>query len=614
MVTTRNGGCRRSTGPSGGSAATRRASSSSVAATWSRYEAPIVYHSRSRNSGLCRGPPKSPSRKARATWKMLPEPAAISRFIHSSGDGARKRGTDAPAAGWNSVRENLDGRLGDQVRREARGVHLDVAAFREEGADLAGESLGALEARAQVGRHGREYAARVRGGKAAPRRVPGWTSPVPVRIVGPVKAATIHGFRQVDERAVDEYRCRARVFRHAATGCEVLHLATADTENLFAFSFATPALDDTGSAHILEHSVLAGSAPLPAARAVHRADARQRVHLPERLHVPRPHRLPGRELHAEGLLQPPRRVRRRGVLPPAARRDLPPGGLAPRGGRRPARARGGGVQRDERRVRQPRGRGGRVGTARALPRHAARPGLRRRSPGHPRRSPRRPARLPPALVPPLQLPDLPVRRQPVEATLAFLQERFLASFAAEPIDATLPTDPAPWTAPARLERTLHRPRRNPDGTAQHGGHELARPVGGRPRGAARARGALRRARRLARIPAVEGARGIGPRRGRGARHGARDRGRARGLRGRPARHRPRPGRRGRAARARHPREPREERGIGDAGRGRHAQPRGVPQPRDPGRRAAPTRCASCGACSAAGRRARTRSTASCSPR
>src|SRR5512136_1524385 len=73
----------------------------------------------------------------------------------------------------------------------------------------------------------------------------------------------IHGFREVAERPVDEYRCRARVFRHAATGCEVLHLAAADTENLFAFSFATPAGDDTGAAHILEHSVLAGSARFP---------------------------------------------------------------------------------------------------------------------------------------------------------------------------------------------------------------------------------------------------------------------------------------------------------------------------------------------------------------
>lgn len=81
--------------------------------------------------------------------------------------------------------------------------------------------------------------------------------------MGPVKAANIHGFQALDERAVDEYRARASVYRHAATGCEVLHLASEDTENLFAFAFATPALDDTGAAHILEHSVLAGSHRYP---------------------------------------------------------------------------------------------------------------------------------------------------------------------------------------------------------------------------------------------------------------------------------------------------------------------------------------------------------------
>jgi Zn-dependent M16 (insulinase) family peptidase len=81
--------------------------------------------------------------------------------------------------------------------------------------------------------------------------------------VGPVKGASIRGYGELAARPVEEYRCLARRFRHAATGCEVLHLASEDTENLFAFSFATPAPDDTGVAHILEHSVLAGSRRFP---------------------------------------------------------------------------------------------------------------------------------------------------------------------------------------------------------------------------------------------------------------------------------------------------------------------------------------------------------------
>ena len=71
------------------------------------------------------------------------------------------------------------------------------------------------------------------------------------------------GYQLLSRRDVREYRCTAMHLRHERTGCEVLHLATQDTENLFAFSFATPPADDTGVAHILEHSVLSGSQRFP---------------------------------------------------------------------------------------------------------------------------------------------------------------------------------------------------------------------------------------------------------------------------------------------------------------------------------------------------------------
>ena len=51
--------------------------------------------------------------------------------------------------------------------------------------------------------------------------------------------------------------------RHLATGLEVFHLACEDPENLFAFAFRTPPPDDSGVAHILEHSVLCGSRRFP---------------------------------------------------------------------------------------------------------------------------------------------------------------------------------------------------------------------------------------------------------------------------------------------------------------------------------------------------------------
>ena len=74
------------------------------------------------------------------------------------------------------------------------------------------------------------------------------------RSQGPVK-----GFETVSHRALPEYRADGVLLRHAGTGCEVLHLASADTENLFAFCFTTPPRNDSGVSHIIEHSVLSGS-------------------------------------------------------------------------------------------------------------------------------------------------------------------------------------------------------------------------------------------------------------------------------------------------------------------------------------------------------------------
>jgi presequence protease len=67
------------------------------------------------------------------------------------------------------------------------------------------------------------------------------------------------GFDVISRRALPEYRAEGLLLRHRGTGCELLHLAASDTENLFAFCFTTPPKDDTGVSHIIEHSVLSGS-------------------------------------------------------------------------------------------------------------------------------------------------------------------------------------------------------------------------------------------------------------------------------------------------------------------------------------------------------------------
>ena len=73
----------------------------------------------------------------------------------------------------------------------------------------------------------------------------------------------IHGFELVDERRIAEIEARARLFRHARTGAQLMSVANADENKVFGVTFRTPPRDSTGVAHILEHSVLCGSRKYP---------------------------------------------------------------------------------------------------------------------------------------------------------------------------------------------------------------------------------------------------------------------------------------------------------------------------------------------------------------
>ncbi len=73
----------------------------------------------------------------------------------------------------------------------------------------------------------------------------------------------VHGFRLVRIDPVPEIRATAYQLVHGPTGLRVLHLHCDDPENLFAIVLRTPPPDSTGVAHILEHSVLAGSKRYP---------------------------------------------------------------------------------------------------------------------------------------------------------------------------------------------------------------------------------------------------------------------------------------------------------------------------------------------------------------
>jgi Zn-dependent M16 (insulinase) family peptidase len=71
------------------------------------------------------------------------------------------------------------------------------------------------------------------------------------------------GFVILDVVDLDEMQAVGIWAKHEKTGVEVFHVLNDDVENLLSFSFATFPQDNTGAAHILEHSVLCGSERYP---------------------------------------------------------------------------------------------------------------------------------------------------------------------------------------------------------------------------------------------------------------------------------------------------------------------------------------------------------------
>jgi len=71
------------------------------------------------------------------------------------------------------------------------------------------------------------------------------------------------GFKILDVIDLEELKAQGIWAKHEKSGAEVFHILNDDIENLFSFSFATFPQDNTGVAHILEHSVLCGSERYP---------------------------------------------------------------------------------------------------------------------------------------------------------------------------------------------------------------------------------------------------------------------------------------------------------------------------------------------------------------
>ncbi len=73
----------------------------------------------------------------------------------------------------------------------------------------------------------------------------------------------LFGFILVSIDELPDYNGTGYLFRHELTGMEVYQVVNDDTELFFAYAFRTPPYNDNGVAHIIEHSVLAGSRKYP---------------------------------------------------------------------------------------------------------------------------------------------------------------------------------------------------------------------------------------------------------------------------------------------------------------------------------------------------------------
>ena len=73
----------------------------------------------------------------------------------------------------------------------------------------------------------------------------------------------LHGFKLNKISDVTEISAKTYEFEHVKTGAKLLYIDAKDDNKVFYIAFRTPPKDDTGVAHIVEHSVLCGSKKYP---------------------------------------------------------------------------------------------------------------------------------------------------------------------------------------------------------------------------------------------------------------------------------------------------------------------------------------------------------------
>lgn len=72
-----------------------------------------------------------------------------------------------------------------------------------------------------------------------------------------------HNFIIKETRFIKEINANVNIYQHSRTGARLMHIDADDDNKVFTIGFRTPPKDHTGVAHIMEHSVLCGSAKYP---------------------------------------------------------------------------------------------------------------------------------------------------------------------------------------------------------------------------------------------------------------------------------------------------------------------------------------------------------------
>ncbi|CBH13199.1 metallo-peptidase, Clan ME, Family M16C,putative [Trypanosoma brucei gambiense DAL972] len=78
-----------------------------------------------------------------------------------------------------------------------------------------------------------------------------------------LKLENAHGFTHKSTRRFDELNITAYEWQHDSTGALYYHLDTSDRNCTFCIGFRTPAKDNKGISHVLEHTTLCGSKKYP---------------------------------------------------------------------------------------------------------------------------------------------------------------------------------------------------------------------------------------------------------------------------------------------------------------------------------------------------------------